>query len=270
MGLVWSQLLRREHGRWQPPRGCTQWWGWDLWAHTLITGLITWKQSFVKAFGNAYTRFKSQVFLRNPSCATSCNSTGLARQLRINKYLQINSVWIPLASQERLRNWKLLCGLEAISRTLENSRRWEELQGLRGAQDLVRKSGTQPPPGLTATFMQRSCSPVHLPAHCSLVQAAGEWTQQPGSRAAFLLAPAAQWTGQRCSHQGGGTRACRSGQPASQCDVHSDATFSTEEDVNLQGEAAKFPMGTYVCEAGRPALAALIYLITIDHLPSYL
>lgn len=35
--------------------------------------------------------------------------------------------------------------------------------------------------------------------------------------------------------------------------------FSSENDVNLQGEAAKFPEGTHVCEAG---------MLSLSHIPS--
>lgn len=115
----------------------------------------------------------------------------------------------------------------------------------------MRKSGIQPTPGLAATLRGPSAL-CALPAACLLVQAAGEWTPQPGSRTAFLLVPAAQWIGQQCSYPGWWSQSLQE-------------WAAIEEDVNLQGEAAKFPMGTYVCEAGRPALAAHIYQITIDH-----
>lgn len=126
------------------------------------------------------------------------------------------------------------------------------------------KSGTQPTPGLTATLRGRAalCAYPHT-AHLFGQLVNGLSNQGPEQPSFWCQQHSGQ--GSSAHTQGGGPRACRSGQPASQCDVHSDARFSTEEDVNLQGEAAKFPMGSYVCEAERPVLAAHIYQITIDH-----
>lgn len=55
------------------------------WSHS-------WKQFLVQAFENAETWSKLQFSIWNPSCVISCNSTGLAMQLILNKYLQSNSV----------------------------------------------------------------------------------------------------------------------------------------------------------------------------------
>lgn len=67
--LVWSPLSRRENGCWQPcrrqPRAHTQWWRGDFWAHTAITGLVTWTQFCVKA-------------LEMPEHCTNCSSVSEA------------------------------------------------------------------------------------------------------------------------------------------------------------------------------------------------
>lgn len=161
--------------------------GWrsNHWSHHLETIF------FVKAFENVNNGL--QFSLWNPSCATSCESTVLAMRSRLNKYLQINSVQITLVSQERLKIWRLLCGLEAKSPEL-----WKVLEaekspsGPRGAcvSWLVSRSDTQPTPGL----------PVVLRGGPAPVCFTSAGLARLCSRRTESATRAAQWTGQQCSH----------------------------------------------------------------------
>lgn len=168
-------------------------------------------------------------------------------QLGCDKSLQVNSIWLPPVSQERLKNWARLRGLQV--RLLET---WKVLEAGKSLSVAPKETETL----WVGQFTAHTQPDLHsedtwllciFPGHLFIQLANTTGSQGPGK-------PSLQ--GQQSCHPQLPTKSLKDW--AGQGDVHSmtvpcsDALFSIEKGFNLQGEVTMFLVGS-TCPQGRKA-----------------